>query len=316
MMNGKDENLGLVRLSERCYGYMQKDEGLGWSNSGMIAGHDSALLIDTLFDLPLTRKMLAEIEDKVRKPVRQLVNTHHNGDHWWGNQLVEGAQIIGHRMFRSEMMKMTPETVHVIDSLPSDMPAVGLLKKAMAPFDFSGIKLTPPTLVFDDRLTLYIGDQEVELIHVGPAHTATDVIVFFPGEKVLYAGDIIFRLCTPIGWEGTFKNWISALDTIIRLAPEKIVPGHGPLCGLEGAKEMRDYLNYIYAEARSCFDRGLTTAEASKAIDPGPYAGWTEPERIVFSVARAYREFRGEPYDAPSDPFEMANIMAEIRQRL
>ncbi|MCX5852076.1 MAG: MBL fold metallo-hydrolase [Deltaproteobacteria bacterium] len=313
-MGEMDQKLGLVKLSERSYGYMQKDEGLGWSNAGVIVGADEAILIDTLFDLPLTRKMLDEIARRVGKPIKRLVNTHHNGDHFWGNQLVTGAEIIGHRLFRSEMIKMPPEMTQIIRSLPSDIPAAEMLKKAMAPFDFSGIKLTPPTLVFDHQLTLYLDDREVELIHVGPAHTSTDVIVFFPEEKVLYAGDIIFRLCTPIGWEGTYDNWIAALNRILKLRPEKIVPGHGPLCGIEGVVEMREYFMYVHSEAKRCFEREMTMTEAAKSIDPGPYANWTEPERIVSNVARAYREFRGEPYDAPVDPIELANLMAEIRQ--
>jgi glyoxylase-like metal-dependent hydrolase (beta-lactamase superfamily II) len=313
-MGEMDQKLGLVKLSERSYGYMQKDEGLGWSNAGVIVGADEAILIDTLFDLPLTRKMLDEIARRVGKPIKRLVNTHHNGDHFWGNQLVTGAEIIGHRLFRSEMIKMPPEMTQIIRNLPSDIPAAEMLKKAMAPFDFSGIKLTPPTLVFDHQLTLYLDDREVELIHVGPAHTSTDVIVFFPEEKVLYAGDIIFRICTPIGWEGTYDNWIAALNRILKLRPEKIVPGHGPLCGIEGVIEMREYFMYVHNEAKRCFEREMTMAEAAKSIDPGPYANWTEPERIVSNVARAYREFRGEPYDAPVDPIELANLMAEIRQ--
>lgn len=304
---------GLTKLTDRAYAYLQKDEGLGWSNAGLIVGAGEALLIDTLFDLSLTRRMLDEISKRVGRPIRRLVNTHHNGDHCWGNQLLEGAEIIAHRSFRAEMAKMPPEMTQALLNLPPDSPAIGLLQKAMAPFDFSGIRLTPPTLVFDDRLTVYVDDREVEMFHVGPAHTCTDVMVFFPEEKVLYAGDIVFRLCTPIGWEGTFDNWISALDRIEGLAPEVVVPGHGPLCGVEGAREMRAYLDYVRREARACYDRGLPVPEAAKAIDPGPYAGWTEPERIVFSVARAYREFRGEPHDAPVDFLEMANWMAELR---
>jgi len=308
------EQLGLVKLSGMAYGYMQKDKGLGWSNSGLFAGKDGALLIDTLFDLPLTQKMLDEIARKVGKPIKRLVNTHHNGDHCWGNQLVAGAEIIGHRKFREEIMKMPPEMTQTLKSAPADTPALAGLQDAMAPFDFSGIKLTPPTLLFDKRLTLYIDEREVELLHVGPAHTSTDVIVYFPEEKVLYAGDIIFRLCTPIGWEGTYNTWIAALDRIIELSPERIVPGHGPLCGTEGATEMRDYLQYVYGEAKACFNRGLLAVEAAKKIDLGPYANWTEPERIIFNVSRAYREFRGEPFDTPVDFFEMAAVMAEIRK--
>ena len=272
-MDEMSQKLGLVRLSERSYGYMQKDEGLGWSNAGVIAGADEIILIDTLFDLSLTGTMLDEIARNVGKPIKRLVNTHHNGDHFWGNQLVTGAEIIGHRLFRTEMMKMPPEMIQIIKSLPSDIPAAKMLKETMAPFDFSGIRLTPPTIVFDRRLTLYVDDREVELIHVGPAHTATDIIVFFPEEKILYAGDIIFRLCTPICWEGTFDNWIAALDRILEFKPDTIVPGHGPLCGMEGAVEMRDYLLYVRREAKGCFERDMTMAEAAKSIDPGPYAG-------------------------------------------
>ena len=227
-------------------GDRQKDEGLGWSNAGLIAGKDEALLIDTLFDLPLTRKMLDAIASRVGKPIRRLVNTHHNGDHFWGNQLVSDAEIIAHRMFRSEMMKMTPEVSQAVMTAPADTPTAALLQESLAPFDFSGIKLTPPTLVFDKHLTLYIDDREVELIHVGPAHTSTDVIVFFPEEKVLYAGDIIFRLCTPIGWEGTFHHWTLALDRIVELGPTMIVPGHGPESTIGEERRYNPFLSGRY----------------------------------------------------------------------
>ena len=214
MANG-DSQLGLVKLWDRCYAYMQKDEGLGWSNAGMIRGKDGSLLIDTLFDLNLTKTMLSQIQRKVGKPIKWVVNTHHNGDHCWGNQLVKDAEIIGHRMFPEELMKMPPETMEMMMSASADIPGMAALKEAMEPFDFSGIELTPPTRLFDDELTLVIDNSEVKIIHVGPAHTSTDVIVFFPEEKILYAGDIIFRLCTPIGWEGTFDKWIAALDKIV-----------------------------------------------------------------------------------------------------
>ena len=313
-MSSGHEQLGLVRVWERALAYLQKDEGLGWSNAGIIRGKDGVLLIDTLFDLNLTKTMLNQIARRVGKPIKWVVNTHHNGDHCWGNQLVADAEIIGHRMFPEEMMKTSPELIETLKNASSDVPGVALIQTAMKPFDFSGIKLTPPTRLFDDQLTLHIDDREIKMIHVGPAHTSTDVIVFFPEERVLYAGDIIFRLCTPIGWEGTFDNWIAALDRIVKLDPRRIVPGHGPLCGVEGAVEMREYLQYVYREAREYYDREMTAADAAKRIDLGPYANWTEPERIIFNVARAYREFRGEPHDTPVDFMDMANIMAEIRQ--
>jgi cyclase len=306
---------GLVKLSEHAYGYLQEDKGLGWSNSGLIAGKNGLLLVDTLFDLQLTQSMLDEVARQLKRPITRLINTHHNGDHCWGNQLLSGAEIIAHRDFREEMLKTAPEMMQAMKTLPAENPGMAALQQALEPFDFSKIKLIPPSLLFDHRLTLYIDDRKVELLHVGPAHTSTDIIVLFPEERILYAGDIIFRLCTPIGWEGTYEKWIAALNHIIKLNPEKIVPGHGPLCGTEGAVEMREYLQYVYREARTCYDRGMSAAEAARTIDPGPYAGWTEPERIIFNIARAYREFNGEPFDTPVDFMEMAKTMTAIRQK-
>src|SRR5262249_9328357 len=140
-----------------------------------------------------------------------------------------------------------------------------------------------------------------------------DVIVHLPEQRVVFTGDILFRLCTPIGWEGTYANWCAALDRIVALDPEVIVPGHGPLCGLEGPRELKAYLGYVLAESKGFFAAGLTALDAAKRIDPGPYAGWTEPERILFNVERAYREMRGEPYDAPVDVTSIFRGMHELR---
>jgi len=196
----------------------------------------------------------------------------------------------------------------------SSDPVLAAFAKMLEDWDFSGVTLTPPTTLLDERLELELPGIPVHLIHVGPAHTAGDVIVHLPAERVLFTGDILFRLCTPIGWEGTTDRWIAALDEIVALAPEVIVPGHGPLCGLEGPREMKAYLEYVRSEAKRFFAAGLSTLEAAKRIDLGPYAGWTEPERILFQVERAYRELRGEPFDAPIDVTAMFRGMHELRR--
>jgi len=164
--------------------------------------------------------------------------------------------------------------------------------------------------ILDDRIDL--DGIQAHLIYVGPAHTSGDLIVHLPAERIVFTGDILFRLCTPIGWEGTYDRWIAALDRIVALAPDVVVPGHGPVCGLEGPREMKAYLQYVRAESKRLFDRGLSAVDAAKRIDLGPYAGWTEPERIVFQVERAYRELRGEPFDAPIDVTPLFGAMHEL----
>jgi cyclase len=304
----------LRELAKDVYTCLQEDRGLGTSNSGLLT-RGGGLVVDTFWDLPHTRELIDHYARVWKAPARRVVNTHHNGDHCWGNQLFAGAEIIGHRLCAAGMLKEQPMLLQVLrGAAESTDPAMVAFAHALAPWDFTGIELTPPTTLVEERLDLNLDGMRVELLYVGPAHTAGDLIVHLPAERIVFTGDILFRLCTPIGWEGTYDRWIAALDRIVSLQPALIVPGHGPLCGTEGPREMKAYLVYVRSESRRFFDAGLSVLEAAKRIDPGPYANWTEPERIVFNVDRAYREFRGEAFDAPIDAMTMFSGMFELRQ--
>lgn len=305
----------LREIGRDVYACLQPDRGLGWSNSGFI-NRGGGLVIDTFWDLRRTQALIEQYARVWKDRAQRVVNTHHNGDHCWGNQLFAGAEIIGHRLCAAAFGRERPEAMQALrDSGGFGDPALKPFADALAAYDFSGIELTPPTTLIDDRMDLDLDGAAVQLLYAGPAHTAGDVIVYVPEQHVVFTGDILFRLCTPIGWEGTYAKWIDALDRIIALEPEVVVPGHGPVCGREGAREMKAYLTYVRGESRRLFDAGLSALEAAKRIDLGPYAGWTEPERLIFSVERAYREFRGEPFDAPIDIAAMARGMYELRSR-
>jgi len=303
----------LEEIARDVYVCLQPDRGLGTSNSGLV-NRGGGLVVDTFWDLPHTRALIDTYARVARAPVRRVVNTHHNGDHCWGNQLFPGAEIIGHRLCAASFGKERPEFMQALrNGEASEDPTVRTFARLLADWDFTGIELTPPTTLFDDRLELDLEGVRVQLLYVGPAHTASDVIVHLPAERVVFTGDVLFRLCTPIGWDGTFARWIAALDEIVALAPAVVVPGHGPISGVEGPREMQAYLRYVHGEARRFFDAGRSTREAARRIDLGPYAGWTEPERIVFQLERAYREFRGEPFDAPIDVTRVFRDMMEFR---
>ncbi len=304
----------LARLAPHVYACLQEDRGLGCSNSGFV-DRAGGLVVDTFWDLPHTRELIATYARVTPEPVRRVVNTHHNGDHCWGNQLFTDAEIIGHRACAAAFGKdAAPGMLQGMKALAaSNDPALATFAAGLEPWDFSGIELTPPTTLVDDRLALDLDGVRVELIYVGPAHTAGDVLVHLPRERIVFTGDILFHRCTPIGWEGTYANWIAALDRVIALAPDVVVPGHGQLCGVDGPREMKAYLEYVRDESRRFFGDGLTALEAAKRLDVGPYATWTEPERLLFNVERAYRELRGEPFDAPIDLPAIIRGMYELR---
>jgi cyclase len=205
---------GLHQLGSETYAWLQPDGGWGWSNAGLITGDGVSLLVDTLFDLHLTREMLAgyaSITDQA--PIATLVNTHANGDHCYGNELVVGAQIIASNAAAHEMTEVPPSMLEALGKMPGEVGDV--FREYFGAFDFTGITPTLPTLTFDGSMTVSVGNKQVDLIEVGPAHTAGDVLVHSPSDGVVFTGDILFIGGTPIVWAGPLSNWVKACDAII-----------------------------------------------------------------------------------------------------
>lgn len=309
----------LRELAADVYACVQEDRGLGWSNSGLV-NRGGGLVIDTFFDLSLTRRLIDTYATVAPSPARRLLNTHHNGDHCWGNQLFSGAEIIGHRLCAERMgTDSSPEMLQAVkDQLEGGdgglPPHLSALAGALAEFDFAGIEVVPPTTLIDDRLDLDLDGTRVELIYVGPAHTAGDVVAHLPDDGVLFTGDILFRNCTPIGWEGSFATWMAALGGLAALEPEVVVPGHGPLCAVGALVEMRDYLDHVRTESAIHHRAGRSVVEACKRIDLGPYGRWNEPWRLPFNVHRAYRELDGAAWDEPIDALAIYRDVFEFRE--
>ncbi len=302
----------MKQVSDNCFAVLNEKNRVCDANSGLI-NRAGGVLIDTQSDLAHARQMI-EMFSKVWPAMpRRVVNTHEDADHVWGNQLFEGAEIIAHRSVPERMKQVAdPEelqklmrgvangsTRQALQAIHPGLVAAG--QQLLEDYDFDGIELVLPTTLFDTRYELDLDGTEVHLIFVGPCHQVGDTIIHVPKERVVFAGDVLFRLCTPMGWTGSYERWFQCLDLMIQLDPEVIVAGHGPLCGIEGAMEMKAYLQYVRDESKKCFDAGLPALEAAKRIEFGPYGEWAAPARLYMNVERAYREFRNEPPDAHWD---------------
>lgn len=307
---------GVVDFGSGAYGYLQPDGSWGFSNAGLILDEGDALLVDTLFDEPLTREMLRALQAASGVPASDigvLVNTHANGDHTNGNALLEHAEIIASAASARELSEVTP-------ALLAQMKAAGeagqggegaaFFARVFAPFDFLGARGKAPTRTFSDRLTLRVGAKRVELLEVGPAHTAGDVLVYSPSDRTIYTGDILFIDGTPIMWAGPVENWLRACDYILGLDVDVIVPGHGPVTDKRGVSRVREYLVYVDEEARKRFDAGMSAEEAALDIALGEYDAWGDSERIAVNVERLFAGYRGDL--RPPDPIAMFARMAKI----
>ncbi len=308
---------GLVDVGNGIYAYLQPDGSWGWSNAGLIVDGDQSLLVDTLFDVPLTADMLASMRDAepgAAAHIDRVVNTHANGDHCHGNELVADAEIIASKSAAEEMEELPPAVMaSIVASTRDDESKLGrFIQKAFGPFQFEGITHTPPNRTFEKELSVQVGDKRIELYEVGPAHTRGDVLVHVPDDKALFTGDILFIEGTPIVWAGPVSNWIAACDRILSLGVETIVPGHGPITDARGVEAVKAYLAYISDEARQRFDAGMDAAAAAKDIPLGDFAGWSDPERIAVNVDTLYREFRGG--DGGADTGNLLAAMAELAE--
>ena len=247
---------GLHELGDGLHAFLQPDGGWGWSNAGLISAPGASLLVDTLFDLHLTAEMLESMRPILqRSPLSAAFNTHGNGDHCYGNQLLpEAVPIYATEVAAEEIMAVPAAAAHALFKQADLGPEFATwAQAAFGRFDWEGIEMRPPTNTFDIEAVVRVGDREVQLTSVGPAHTPGDAIAYVPDADAVFTGDILFAAATPVMWAGPVSNWIEAAEHIIALAPSVIVPGHGPLASLQMVRDLQDYLRFVQHEARLAF---------------------------------------------------------------
>ena len=310
-----NREIRLDEVADGCLAYLQGDGGWGWSNAGLIVGDGVSLLVDTLFDSELTRTMLDAMSDHVRSaPIATVVNTHANGDHCYGNSVVaETATIVASSAAAREMEEVPPA---LLAALNNDPGAAGdLFRSFFGEFEFDGIEMRLPDRTFDGRLELDVGGRSVELIEVGPAHTAGDTIVVVPDAQTVYTGDILFIGGTPIVWAGPLSNWIAACDLMLGMDVDTVVPGHGPVTDEAGVTAVRDYLTFVEREAGDRHAAGMDAFDAARDLAAAigareDFASLGEFGRIAVNVEAVYREL--DPEHSTPDVVEQFRRMAAI----
>jgi cyclase len=305
---------GLHELGDGLFAYLQPDGGWGWSNAGLITAGGTSLLVDTLYDLRLTREMLdAMARVTAEHPIEAAMNTHANPDHCFGNELLPtSTEIYASATTAREMAEVSPELLATLKRAELPEALRSFVDHAFGPFEFEGITVRPPSQTFEGRLELAVGDRRVSLVELGPAHTGGDTIVHVPDAATVFTGDLLFVDGTPIVW-ADFDNWIVACDRILALDTRVLVPGHGPVTDASGVRDVQRYLRYVREEARRRFDAGMDADSAADDIDIADFAGWGDPERLAANVGAAYRAF--DPSLPVPTPPEQLVRMAEWRAR-
>ena len=276
-----------VEVADGIFAYIQPD-GTWWrNNTGFVVGSRGVVSVDSCSTERRTKAYLDAIAMVTPRPVRTVVNTHHHGDHTFGNSLFPGATIVAREAAREAMKAWGP---------PGQAPF-------WTPIDWGDVELDLPFLTFSDRLDVWVDDLRCEVLSVGgAAHTTNDSIVWLPEQRVLYAGDLIFNGGTPFLLQGSVAGAIDVLENVIKpLRPEIIVAGHGPVADATSIDDTLAYLRFVQEQAVLGDEMGLSPLEAARRLDLGPFAALLDAERIVGNLHRAYAELRGATRGAGID---------------
>ena len=227
-----------VQVAENIYFL----KGAG-GNIGVFIGKEGTLMIDNQF-APLSNKINGAIKTLSPNDIRFLINTHLHGDHSGGNENFKnmGVTIVAHDMVRDRMSKEQVNKANNTVTPPRPQEAW-------------------PIITFSEKLNFYLNEEDIELIHVDPAHTDGDVVVHFKKANVYHMGDMFVTYGYPYidyGSGGSINGFISSLDTFLSMMDEntKVIPGHGELCTKADVKKYRDRLAEIRDEIATALKKG------------------------------------------------------------
>jgi glyoxylase-like metal-dependent hydrolase (beta-lactamase superfamily II) len=266
--------------------------------------------VDTQFDLPHTRRMLAAMAPVTSAaPIRDAVNTHGNGDHCYGNELLgEQVRIWAAPEAGAHLQAEPPQLLASMLGAELGPQLSAYLRKSFGAFEFTGIHTRLPDREVTADTDLAIGCRTVRLLRFAPAHTHGDVAVFDPESGVVFAGDLLFIGGTPIMWAGPARSWIAGLERLLALDADTFVPGHGPVTDAAGVREVIDYLAHVQDQAAELHARGRTAEQAATELDLGRFGDWGNPERLVINVDSCYRDL--DPAHPAPNVLELFSRMA------
>ncbi|MEU4766361.1 MBL fold metallo-hydrolase [Actinosynnema sp. NPDC023794] len=282
-----------VELAPGVFAYLQEHGGWCVNNCGVLVGAEGTTVIDTCATRDRTEAQLAAVRALAPQPIDHLVITHFHGDHVFGGcRFPTGTKVVAHVEAAREMAASGLGLTGLWPDVRWGEPAVRL-----------------PDLTYEDRLVLHDGRRTVELIHVGPAHTRGDTVVWLPEQRVLFAGDVIMSGRTPFLLMGSVTGMRAAVGTLRDLRPRVVVPGHGPVGGPGLLDDTERYLDWLDGVARAGRREGLAPAAVAERADPDEFARWGEPERLVANLHRAYAELDGA---GPGAPLDVVAVFAEM----
>jgi len=235
------------------------------SNAGFVITPNGVVVVDALGSPALAKKLIAEIKKLTPQKIVAVIVTHYHADHVYGLQEFKklGAKIYAQGEGRNYISSETAKQRLIASRID------------FAPWVNASTNLMSADIWIDQSFTLTVGGIEFKISRVGPAHAPEDLIIYVPSEKVLFAGDLVFRGRIPFVGNADSKGWLQALNEIELLNPGVVIPGHGAhsINPIEDIRFTREYLRYLrQTMAKSAIDMD-PFEEAYQQTDWSEYEG-------------------------------------------
>jgi glyoxylase-like metal-dependent hydrolase (beta-lactamase superfamily II) len=278
-------------------------------NTAIIEDGDGVLIVDTHSKPSAARVIVEHVRSLTSRPVRYVINTHFHWDHWHGNEAYPaaypGAEIVTNQITREAMVRKGLKRIqdHVrqvpgeIARLKSEAGAAsggarakieGDLRLAEAYLaEVTALRPALPTIAFEGTMRLYRRDREIQLLHLGRAHTEGDVFIYLPKEKIVITGDAVIGW-TPFMGDGYPEDWAGTLDRLAQLDFTHMIMGHGEVAGRDWLRTFRGYVHDVVEAVRDEASAGATLDEVKERV-PARLAPVYEK---AFSAYADYRPWR------------------------
>jgi phosphoglycerate dehydrogenase-like enzyme/glyoxylase-like metal-dependent hydrolase (beta-lactamase superfamily II) len=264
----------------------------GGSNNIWVVFEDYVLVIDANFPKEAD-DVLAAIRRTTKKPVRYVLDTHHHGDHAWGNAVwvKAGATIVAQKNC-DRLLRLNG---------PAEFAAGG--KPPTGRKDVAASTFKMPTLIFDDKLVLDDGNQRVEFFHFGHSHTIGDAVAYLPKHKILCTGDACVNGAFNYMGQSDSASWIRCLEKMQQFDVKLVAPGHGQVAGKDLLEKQKRYFIDLRKQVKAGIDAGKEIADIVRSVDMPWYREWTTVKPAVDNIKHVYNEYMGlvAPWDFDLD---------------
>ena len=269
----------IVELDTGVYAWLHHD----LTNSGFVVGDNGVLIIDSLRVPSFAKELLGDIKRITSKPVQYVVDTHAHWDHSWGNEVFPAATIIGHQNCYNEMTDIEWNEAwrhSVVDEA--------------APWsdEASIVNITPPSLTYTTSMSLYFGEREIVLHHLGKAHTSGDTFIHLPKERLLFTGDVVQSKGIPYFGDCYPDDWPTTDDNVLTLDIARFTSGHGPVGTYEDLVAGRDFIHQLVDFMKQAKNEGQSESQAvlaAREVLRPEFGEWRGFEIIEQGLPWVYR---------------------------